>query len=79
MAQTKLHEDDAHRQAAYRRRKGQVQAKQSDLAVLARSLHAVIQTAVIYKAFPLPDDIAAPTADQTLRNLIMVPENWTGV
>ena len=70
MPQPRIHESHAKRQAAYlARKKSQLQI-QAELATLGRSLHAVIQTAVVYSAFPLPDEVAAGRPDATLRNLI---------
>lgn len=70
MPQARVYKDDAQRQAAYRKRKGARQATQSELAGLARSLHAVIQTAVVYDEFPLPGEVAAGRPEQTMKNLI---------
>lgn len=70
MPQTKIYKDDAQRQAAYRQRKGRKYATQAELAMLARGLHAVIKTAVVYKDFPLPYELAAARPEQTLSNLI---------
>jgi hypothetical protein len=70
MPQPKIYKDDAEKQAAYRRRKGTQNASQSQLAGLARTLHAVIQTAVVYGEFPLPSQLAAERPEQTLKNLI---------
>ena len=70
MPQPKIHKDNAGRQAAYRQRKGRQRATQAELAMLARGLHAVIQTAVVYSEFPLPHEIAAAKPELTLRNLI---------
>ena len=70
MSQPKIYKDQAQKQAAYRQRKGRQRATQSELAVLARGLHAVIQTAVVYSEFPLPQELAAAKPELTLRNLI---------
>ncbi len=70
MPQPKLHKDNAQRQAAYRQRKGTQKATQAELAMLARALHAVVQTAIVYEEFPLPNELAAARPEQTMRNLI---------
>jgi hypothetical protein len=70
MPQPKVHKNNAQRQAAYRRRKGPQKVTQAELAMLARGLHGVIQTAVVYEDFPLPHELAAARPEQTIRNLI---------
>lgn len=70
MPQPRIYNDPAARQAAYRQRKRRQLARQAALATLARSLHAVIQMAVMRSAFPLPMDLAAATPEATLNNLI---------
>lgn len=70
MPQPKIHRDAAERQAAYRQRKRSQRATQAELASLARSLHAVIQTAVMYVDFPLDKDVAAARPEQAISNLI---------
>jgi hypothetical protein len=70
MPQPRIHENCAKRQAAYMQRKRRSLARQSELATLARNLHAIIQSAVVRSTFPLPKDLAAATPDATLKNLI---------
>lgn len=70
MTQAKVHNSNAQRQAAYRKRSKYQRATQAELATLARSLHAVIQDAVDYSTFPLPNELAAARPDVTLKNLI---------
>jgi hypothetical protein len=70
MPQPKIYKDHAQRQAAYRKRKGRQGATQAELATLARSLHAVMQTAVRYCDFPLPHELAAQKPELTMKNLI---------
>ena len=70
MPQVRIYENGAQRQAAFRRRRSLSLAAQAELARLTRSLHGVIQTAVLYGAFPLPEEIAAARPEQTMRKLI---------
>lgn len=70
MPQLRIYKDAAARQAAYRQRKHCRLAKQAALAKLARSLHAMIQMAVMRSVLPLPAELAAATPDATLDNLI---------
>jgi hypothetical protein len=70
MPQPRIYKDDAQRQAAYRQRKGRQRATHAELATLARSLHAVIQTAIVHDEFPLPHELAAARPEQTMRNLM---------
>lgn len=82
MSQQRTHESPAERQSAYRRRQYRHNATQSDLATLARSLHSVIQSAVVYKEFPLlevpvgrmhpvlNEELAAARPYETMMNLI---------
>jgi len=70
MPRSRIHTDNAQRQAAYRKRKGRSRATQAELAGLANTLQIVIQDAVEYLAFPLPGELLAATPEATLRNLI---------
>ena len=70
MPQPRIHTNPAQRQAAYTARKKSQMQSQAQLATLGRNLHAVIQTAVVYSAFPLPPELAAARPDATLMNLI---------
>ena len=69
MPRRKIYDDNAERQAAYRKRKGRLPT-QVELADLAWGLHSVIEDAVEYNAFPLPHEILATRPDLTLRNLM---------
>jgi len=69
MPQPRRYADNAQKQAAYRQRKGR-KATQSELAMLALSLNAVIETAIENGEFPLPQDLLAARPEETLRNLI---------
>jgi len=69
MPQPRIYDNRAARQAAYLARKKSQQQTQAQLAALGRSLHAVIQTAVVYSAFPLPPELAAAKPEETLKNL----------
>jgi len=70
MAQPKVYKDNAQKQAAYRRRKGTKPVTKADLAGLAHSLNAVLEDAVEYSAFPLPNELVDARTEVTLRNLI---------
>ena len=70
MPQPRIYEDNAERQAAYRRRKGRQMPTQNELAELAWGLHFVIKEAVEYSAFPLPSELSAASPEITLRNLM---------
>lgn len=78
MPQPRIHENNAKRQAAYMQRKRRHLARQSELATLARNLHAIIQSAVVRSAFPLPMDLAAATPDATMKNLIQFFRSTAG-
>jgi len=58
MSQPKIYKNSAERQAAYRKRKGIRSATQRELAGLARNLHYIIQTAIVYNELPLSPDLA---------------------
>ena len=70
MAQPKIYKDNAQRQAAYRRRRGAKPVTKAALASLAHSLNWVLEDAVEYSTFPLPNELVAAQTEVTLRNLI---------
>jgi hypothetical protein len=70
MSQPKIYKNSAERQAAYRKRKGIRSATHRELAGLARNLHYIIQTAIVYNEFPLSPDLSGARPEHTMRNLI---------
>lgn len=71
MPRPKQYSDNAEKQAAYRERHPERKpAPQDRLAMLARSLHLVLQEAIEQDKCPLPHRILDARADLTLRNLI---------
>ncbi len=71
MARPKEYSTNAERQAAYRERHRDRRPPREDtLALLARSLHIVLQTAVEDQQSILPTQLLGERADATLRNLI---------
>src|SRR5258708_4343153 len=71
MPRPRLYKNQAERQAAYRARHPERRPLREDrFAGLARSLHAVLVEAVEKHQCPLPEQIVAAQADETLANLI---------
>jgi len=71
MPSPKCYESNAERQAAYRARHPELQPPtEAQLAILARSLHAVFAQAVAEDVSLLPVTLLGTRADETLRHLI---------
>jgi len=71
MPRPKEYQSNAQRQAAYRERHSEKQPPREDtLAMLGRSLHAELETAVEANQSVLPPELLGERADATLRNLI---------
>lgn len=71
MPQPRKYQNPAERQAAYRQRHHLEQpATQARLAILARSLHVVLEEAWEAGTNPLPEDLLGASPEQTLQNLI---------
>lgn len=71
MPTPKQYRTNAERQAAYRARHPDKKAPREDeLAMLARSLHVVLEEALQQPGCVLPAHLLGRRADETLRNLI---------
>ena len=71
MPTPKQYRTNAQRQAAYRARHSDKKAPREDaLALLARSLHVVLEEALQQPGCVLPAHLLGARADETLRNLI---------
>ena len=71
MASPKQYVSNAQRQASYRdRHLASKPPTESELALLARSLHEVLTEAVAQHATDLPADVVGMHAGETLRRLI---------
>ena len=71
MAAQKQYDSSAQRQAAYRlRHRASKPSTDSELALLARSLHCVVSDAAEAGASVVPASVAGENAAQTLRRLI---------
>lgn len=71
MPTPRIYDTPAERQAAYRpRHPHQQPARERDLALLARSLQAVFQSAVKAGASRLPPELLGHRSDETLQAII---------